>query len=249
MRLDPTIADAHVADGDVKRLLFWDHRAARAAYAAGIRLNPSFEAAHGAMARLLASAGRFAHAIREADLGRELDLRCLTANTAAAWTRYVSGDYDAAIGLCRHTLEMDDTHLWAKLLLGSALLAADSRKEALRVLDDAASGAEPDPVALATLAYARGITRDTAAACELIASAEALRARRYVSPYHLAVAFAGLGDADAACAALDRACDERDPAVLNLGVDPRLARLRSDARCQVLLARLRPDDIDGGRDA
>jgi TolB-like protein len=243
LRLDPLVAEAHVADGDVKRLLLWDARAARLAYDTAIRLNPSFATAHSAMARLLVSAGCFAPAIREAELGRELDLQCPTANTLAAWVSYLSGDYDAAIALCRHALEMDETHLRAKLVLGSALLETEGHKEALRVLEEAASAPEIDPLALTTLAYARAITGKMAAAIDAVAAAERIGRSRYVSPYYLAVALAGLGDVDAAFHTLDRACDDRDPAVLYIGVDPRLASLRGDARYAALIARLRPEDL------
>src|SRR5215510_3140846 len=101
-------------------------------------LNPSFETARSSLARLLLSAGKVSEALIEAEIARELDLRCLTTNTVAAWARYVAGDLEAAIALCRHILEMEDSHLGARLCLASALLAAGGRNEALRLLRDAA---------------------------------------------------------------------------------------------------------------
>ncbi len=139
LQLDTTIAEAHFAIGEVRRMLLWDAPGARAAYTTAISLNSSFESARSGYARLLASLGNFAQAIRQAELARELDPRCLTANAISAWVRYLAGDYDAAVDLCRHTLEMDDSHLGARVLLGSALMAADSPKEALRVLESAAN--------------------------------------------------------------------------------------------------------------
>lgn len=235
LQLDTTIAEAHFAMGEIKRMLLWDAQGARAAYRTAIALNPSFESARSGYARLLAALGHFAQAIREAELARELDPRCLTANTIAAWVRYLAGDYDAAVDLCRHTLEMDDAHLWARLLLGSALLAADSRKEALRVLESTAGSSDPHPTAVASLAYARAVIGDRATAADLIATLERPGSPRYISPYYLAVAHTALGHVDFAFDALRRACDDRDPAVTNAGVDPRLTALRSDARYGPLL--------------
>ena len=235
LQLDGTVAEAHFVMGEVRRMLLWDMSGARAAYTRAIALNSSLEAARGGYARLLASVGNFAQAIRQAELARELDPRCLTANTISAWVRYLAGDYDAALDLCRHTLEMDDSHLTARLVLASALLAADSRKEALRVLESAAQGSDPHPTAIASLAYARAVIGDRATATDLIARLERSGSERYISPYYLALAHTALGQVDFAFEALRRACDERDPAVTNIAVDPRLAGLRADARYAPLL--------------
>ena len=235
LELDTTIAEAHFAMGEVRRMLLWDAQGARAAYAKAIALNSSFEAARGGYAKLLASLGNYSLAIREAELARELDPRCLTANTITAWVRYLAGDYDAAVELCRHTLEMDDTHLNARLLLGTALLAADRRKEALRVLETAAAGPDPHPIAVAALAYSRAVLGDRGIAAELIAGLERIEPKRYVPPYALALARTALGQIDLAFDALRRACEERDAAVANIAVDPRLAPLRSHVRYSHLL--------------
>jgi TolB-like protein len=243
LRLDPTLAEAHVADGDVKRLLWWDGRGARAAYERAIALNPSFETARGALARLLLAAGRISEAIREADAARELDLRCLTANTVAAWARYVGGDLEACIALCRHSLEMDETHVWAKLTLASALLAAGGQKEALRLLRDTAR-ATPGPVVLAHLAYAEASTGDASRAREIVAEIERVSPTGYVSPYYLALARTGLGDRDEAFAQLARGAEERDPALLNLAVDPRFDPLRTDSRYVELSSAVGADAIE-----
>jgi TolB-like protein/Flp pilus assembly protein TadD len=238
-RLDPSLADTHLADGDVRRFLLWDHRGARHAYRTAISLNPSLESARTAHAKLLASLGRFGDSVREADVGRELDPRCLTANTVAAWARYAAGDYGAASELCRHTLELDDSHTAARQLLSAALIAAGSRKEAIRVLQAGLETAAHSPILLASLAYASAVCQDRLGAEQWLERLKAPTDARYVSSYHLAIAFAGLGNIDEAFAALARACDDRDPMVTNVAVDPRLHTLRTDARYQPLLIRLR----------
>jgi hypothetical protein len=55
----------------------------------------------------------------------------------------------------------------------------------------------------------------------------------------LALAFVGLGDQNAAFTELARACDERDPALLYVGVEPRFETLRADPRFSELLSQLR----------
>jgi TolB-like protein/Tfp pilus assembly protein PilF len=238
LRIDPAQAEGHLATADVCRMLRWDFRRARASYLRAIELNPSYESAHRAYATMLASMRRFADAIREADRACALDPMCLDVNTGAAWVRYVAGDFDGAADLCRHTVEMDERYVGAQRLLGASLLAAGQKKHAIRVLERVADGENPDPVAMAWLAHARAVTGDAPAAGECLGRLEQLGRTRYVPPFHLAVALVGLGDVDGAFAALDRAAEDRDPAVASVGVDPRFEPLRAEARYTSLAARL-----------
>jgi hypothetical protein len=59
-----------------------------------------------------------------------------------------------------------------------------------------------------------------------------------VPPYHLAIAHAGLGDRETAFALLTKASTERDPALTNVGVEPRFEPLRSDRRYSELMTLL-----------
>jgi len=63
----------------------------------------------------------------------------------------------------------------------------------------------------------------------------------WVSPYALALVHAALGERRAAFAAIERALEERDPAVVALALDPRFAGLRRDRRFTGLVRRLQAD--------
>jgi hypothetical protein len=60
----------------------------------------------------------------------------------------------------------------------------------------------------------------------------------YLSPYDIAVVYAGLGERDQALAWLERAYQERCGFITVLKVDPRLDSLRSDPRFQDLVRRM-----------
>ena len=134
-RLAPNLTDAHLTHADLTRYLYRDTAQSRASYKRAVSLNPSHEGARIGYAKMLAAVGEFPQAVREADRARELDPMCLTANATVAWVRYLSGDYDTAVSLCRDTLEMDNDYVWANRLLGGALLASGRRNEALRTLE------------------------------------------------------------------------------------------------------------------
>jgi TolB-like protein/lipoprotein NlpI len=238
LQLDPTLSEAHLALGDVRRMLQWDQRAARSAYAQAIALNPSYESAHRAYAVMLASLARHAQAIREADRACELDPLCFAVTTSAAWVRYAAGDYPAAIEHCRHTVDMDGRYIAARRLLGAAYLQAGRERDALQALEDAVVASDSDAVAIAWLTHARAVVGDRAAAAGLLTKLERLARQRYVPAFHLALVHAGFGDRDAAFGALERAADDRDPALATIAVDPRFAPLRPDSRYAELVTRL-----------
>ena len=73
----------------------------------------------------------------------------------------------------------------------------------------------------------------------IVAKLEAEPRSVYVPGYHLALAHTGLGNRDAAFALLEKACADREPAVINLKVEPRFDPLRRDPRYGALLQRLR----------
>jgi len=238
LQLDPLLVDAHIALAEVHRLLRWDTRTARSAYSQAIAINPSHEDAHRCYALMLASIGRHAQAVREANRACELDPLCLLVHTHAAWVHFVGRDYAAAIARCEHALAMDGGYRLARRLLGAAYLQAGRGRDAVRTLEAAANGTGGDAVALAWLVHARASLGERASAAGLLTKLERMARQHYVPPLHIALAYVGLGDADAAFAALDRAADDRDPVLPTIDVDPRFTALRDDARYGELVVRL-----------
>jgi hypothetical protein len=85
-------------------------------------------------------------------------------------------------------------------------------------------------VLLAWLSHAKAVSGDRSGAEDLLDSLQRLDRIRYLPQYHLAMAHVGLGDMDAAFAALERATIDADPALVNIAVEPRFAPLRADPR-------------------
>jgi TolB-like protein/Tfp pilus assembly protein PilF len=226
LSLGGDMTDAHLSSADVARVLDRDLPRARASYKRAIALNPSHEGARIGFAKMLAALGEFPAAIREADdAANELDPLCLTANVTAAWVRYLSGDYETAIARCRDTLEMDENYVFARRLLGSALLASGKTAAAVRMFERAVEADPVNPVSLACLAHARAVSGNRGTAMDLLARLQEIGRTRYVSPYYVATVHAGLEDGHAVRAALKQADDDRDPMLSYLNVDPRMTAL------------------------
>jgi len=69
-------------------------------------------------------------------------------------------------------------------------------------------------------------------------SSDVAAGRRRVSTMQLALAHAALGDREQALQFFERALEEREPDMLWLAVDPRVAKLRAEPRLQHVVEKL-----------
>jgi hypothetical protein len=92
-------------------------------------------------------------------------------------------------------------------------------------------------LALEAYANARGGQRPDAEAA--LAQLLQLSKQRYVSPYHVAIACNGLNESTQAISWLERACEEHDPMMVFLYVEPKWRNLRSEPRFVRLLKRMK----------
>ena len=228
LELEPELAEAHLAMGDVHRLLNWDWRSAEESYARAVTLNPSFESVHRSYGALLVNLDRPGEAVRQVERACDLDPLCLISTLSAAMVHYLIGDYDRAAEKCRQSIDMDPERVHAYRLLGAVLLQTDLHTDAFAALEKALTIGPDDPITIAWLAHARAVTGDRTEARALVQ--RLATSASYVSPYHWALAHAGLGEWDAAFAALDTACIDRDPMVALVAVEPRFEALRQDPR-------------------
>ena len=97
---------------------------------------------------------------------------------------------------------------------------------------------KPDPNFMASLGHVYAAQGKREDARRLIDQLRDESKKGYVSPYHAAVIYAGLGEKDKAFEMLNRAAQERSTMLVYLRKDPRLASLRSDPRFQALLNRV-----------
>jgi hypothetical protein len=94
------------------------------------------------------------------------------------------------------------------------------------------------PILLAMLGHTRAIAGQRREA-ELILTMLSEQAKtRYISPYDIAIIYAGLGEKAAALAKLREAYEDRSAWLVFINVDPRLDVLRDEADFVALAARL-----------
>jgi TolB-like protein/Flp pilus assembly protein TadD len=237
LALEPSESDAYTALAEVRRARDWNWDGADEAFRRALTINPSNEGARRLYGVFLACRGQTSQAATMTDIACELDPLCLVSNTGAAWVRYVTGSYEEVIDRCRHTIDMAAEFPAPHRLLAAALVQLGDPHGAIAHLESAPS-IHWEPPTLACLAHALGVAGDLPRARSVLGHLNALSHTRYVSRYHSALAWTGVGDFDSAFASLSCACDERDPALMMLTTEPRFSPMRDDPRYGPLIDRL-----------
>jgi eukaryotic-like serine/threonine-protein kinase len=238
VEIDPNLAEAHTALGQA--ILFRDFAWASAEHhlVRAIELDPNYAPARVLYALQLVKEGRFSESLREAHIGRDLDPLAIISRFIVVWCAYHARRYDEAYRFASATLEKEPNNLlmlYASSFVLSGLARHDEAIEAAERVVELLGKASHT---LGRLAAAHAVAGNTQAAEETLAELELLSERRYVSPYHLALANCALGRHEEALDLLEKAYDEGDAKVLWIGVDPELDALHGHPRYNDLLRKL-----------
>jgi len=95
-----------------------------------------------------------------------------------------------------------------------------------------------DTMLLAQLGQGYAMAGRTGRAREVLEQLQQLARQRYVSPYHMAYVYTGLGETETALDWLERACDERAGGIYGIKGSFLFTALRSHPRFTDLLRRM-----------
>jgi tetratricopeptide (TPR) repeat protein len=182
---------------------------------------------------------RFPESIAELERAQQLDPLSLPINTDLGQSFYFAGQYDLAIEQLHKTLEMGESFIRAYIILGAAYEQKRMYAEAIASLERAVRMAGDNPLALGGLGHVYAVAGNREEAAEGLRALKNLSAQHYISPYTVAVIYAGLNDDDLTFGWLEKAYQNRDVWLVWLGVDPRFDNLRRDARFAELMRRIR----------
>lgn len=225
------------ASAALVRQLEWRWEEAEAGFRAALASNPGYDVARHRLALLLTWLGRTAEAREEMAKALRSDPLSPLIAASQGWIEYFAGNYELAIEIEQRVLAEHPLAVPARVPLALALVAAGRAAEAVPVLREAVPAAgEPGaaPV-LALMAYVLGRAGRDAKARRILARLTAQLGPGYVSPYLLAVAWAGVGEETRALQALEVALETRAPQLVYLSLDPTLVRLRGRARVSAIV--------------
>ena len=238
LSIDERLAEAHTSLAYAKWKYDWDWEGAERDFKRAIELNPGYALARQFYASFLATVGRPAEAIEEAQRTQKLEPLSAIINADLAWNYYLARQPDQAIEQLRRTLELDPNFFPAYRYLGLAYEEKGMYAEAIAELHKAVKLSDGSPQMKATLAHAYAMAGRTAEARKILAELQEAARGRYVSPYDIATIHAALGERDQAFAFLDQAYEERSGWMSYLKVNPIFDGLHSDPRFAELLRRI-----------
>ncbi len=240
LEIDDELAEPHTSLAFPTLMYDWDWPAAENEHRRAIELNPNCALAWDWYGLSLMQVGRFNESLAALKQAHELDPVSVVVLSHQGWLHYYCRQYDRAITVLRHALELDPSFALASWFLAQSYLHAGEVHNAVEELEKSIrlSGAHPAVLALQSVAYgALGRREDSVAALDQIRS---LSTQRRVEPYFMAYAIAPLADNDATFSWLERAYDDRSGWLIFLPIDPGFDVLRTDHRLIDLMQRVNP---------
>jgi TolB-like protein/Flp pilus assembly protein TadD len=230
LSINESLAEAHTSLGFVtyRYRLRWDE--AEQHFKKAIALNPSYATGHQWYASYLAAANRMNEAVAEGKTAHELEPFSLTIYSDYVRTLYYAGRLVEARREVQKLRETDQEFARAHYELGLILEEEGKLEEAIAEFKTALKSSPDNIFALTALGHSQALAGKRSDAQKVISRLQQLSKQQYVSPFHIAVVYAGLDERKLALDWLEKARQERFNLVPFIKVDPVLKNLRSEAR-------------------
>jgi serine/threonine-protein kinase len=237
LALDSTLAEVHVSLGFIALFYEWDWARAGRELATALRLDNGHAAAHLFRAWYFMATDSLSAGIAESRQAVELEPVSALNNARLVGFLFYGKQYAEALQKGREAFERDSSFSTLRQELARIYVELGRCTEAVDVLHSSVDQH------VAGLGGVRGYTY---AKCghrgQAFAELARLRTQRqvtgHVSPYTLAVVYAGLGQRDEAIAELERAYAERVWAMYMIRLEPAFIGLRSDPRFAALVRKM-----------
>jgi len=233
----PDSAESHTVDCTLKFWFDWDFKGAEAAARRAIQLNENYSWAHLYLAHALSNVGRHDEALAVIQRALVLDPFSLITGAMRGQFLYHAGRYEDSVKQFHVTLGMEPRFWVGQICAAKVYAKLQMYPEALRACEHAWEYSSGNTEAPSIAGYIHAVTGDKTKAKSKIQEMLALRKQRHVSPYNLALVYAGLGETESAMQWLEQAFEERDVHMTFL-LDYKWDGIRSDERFQKLLSRV-----------
>ena len=239
LRLDPNLAEAHLALGKVLFFSEIDLAGAMREYKRAIELKPNDATAHHWFGNdTLSALGRSEEAIAEVRRAVELDPLSPVINADLGTTFFYAHRYDDSARQLRKTLEIDPTFFYAHFNLGIVLQVTGDLAGAIAEYEKAKQ--LNDDLLMSTMcAAAKAQAGDKDAALRMLSDLDKISQHREVVGYLRALLYLNLNNKAEALRWLEQGFQERDGSNISwIKVDPLLDSLHGDPRFEALVQKV-----------
>lgn len=237
LEIDPDLGEAY---GVMARLQLseFDWAGAEHSFARMIALAPGYAAGTSWYAYHLLLQRRFDEALAVVKRAVVLDPLNLGTRVTEGFIYSLTRQYEPAIDIFEQVLALDPGHVTARSFMVTAAGQLGRHDQAIAEATIMVERLGRLPLTLGRLAYAHGRAGDRPATERLIAELLDMAKRQYVSPGHLAFAYAALGDRDRAFQWFERAYEERSAMMQFYSIEP-MFEWPDDPRYVRLVAKIR----------
>jgi DNA-binding winged-HTH domains len=230
LEIDPMLAEAYASLAFINCWFEWNWTASEQNHLKAIELKPNYPTAHHWYGELLTTMGRFEEAYVELQMAQELDPLSLAINVDLAASFYYARDFKRSERQLLNLLELNASFVRAHVILGKVYVQQGEFARGIEILQKAVELSGEDPVTLSALAHAVALIGKTPEAQKLVDDLHTTAKQRYVSAYHIAEVYLGLGNKELAYKWLDQAYENRDVELVWLKVSPVFESLRCEPR-------------------
>jgi len=238
LEFDSQLVEAQTALGWSLTFYDWDFVGAERQLRRALELNPNYATACHYYALLLVALRRFDEGIALIRRALEIDPLTLIFNATLGGLLYFARRHDESLEQHRKTLDMDPGFPLTHAYMAGPLIQRGKADQAVLACRKAHELSGESTYASSMLAYSLAAAGEPLEARRILDELVELSRTRYVSAYHLALPYGGLGDADNAILWLEKAYDERDNWMVWLSVHPAFDPVRSDSRFVDLVRRV-----------
>jgi eukaryotic-like serine/threonine-protein kinase len=239
LALDGQLGEAHSVLALLKMIHDFDWAGAEEEFKLALELSPGGADIHDHYGWLCGALERWDEALALVKRAQELDPLVHRADVATTLIR--AGRYPEALEAALRTVEFEPEFGRGRSTLGWAYLKNGLVDEGLTQLEKAVALVPENTLYLAQLCQAYGSTGKIEKARTVLRQLEQMSHVRYVSPYHMAYVYTGLGEADRAMDFLEQAYEERAGSVYGIKGSFLFTTLHSHPRFQALLKKMNLD--------
>jgi TolB-like protein/Tfp pilus assembly protein PilF len=236
LRLDPELGEAYCTTAYLKMVGKFDWVGAEKDFRRALELSPSSADTYSLYGRFCAGLGRYDEALALQQRSHELDP--LGQRTDGLTTLLRAGRYDEAVRAAEQAVDLDPDYDRAHTTLGWAYFLTGRQQEGLIHLECAVSVSPANTLWLGQLGQAYALAGDLPKAREALQRLERRAQGAFVSPYHFAYIYTGLGEYDRAMDFLERAVDEKSGPAYSIKGSFLLTALHDHPRFRSLLRRM-----------
>jgi serine/threonine-protein kinase len=239
LRLGPDLSDAQATAAYLRMVYRYDWAGAEQGLRRALELSPSSGYVLDLMARLCWATARYEEALPIARRAQTLDPAANRIDLTTMLLR--AGRYEQALTHALDAVQVEPAAGRARATLGWAYFLNGRRDEGVAELERAVECSGRNPQWVAQLGEAYGMVGETAKARAILQELEERSRHTYVSPYHFAYVYTGLGESDRAMDLLERAVADRTGGAYSLKGSFLFAPLRGHPRFQALMRTMRLD--------